>query len=96
MSGAQSGEPPQRAARDSKGAAYQGAVEAVAAILITIGVGYWVDQEFDTAPVGLIVGAGVGFGAFVLRLVRMRALVELPPSDTGDSEEPAARDSRQD
>lgn len=95
MSGAQSGEPPQRAARDSKGAAYQGAVEAVFAILIAIGLGYWADQELDTAPVGLVVGAVIGFSSFVLRLLRMRHLVEPSPGDAGDSEGGDSRDSRQ-
>ena len=31
-----------------KGAAYQGAVEAVLAPLIAIGVGYWLDERFGT------------------------------------------------
>ena len=95
MSGAQSGEPPQPAARLSKQAAYQGAVEAVSAIMIATGLGYWADQKLDTAPFGLIVGAVIGFCAFVLRLMRLRPLLEPPPSDGGGSEDSAPRDSRQ-
>jgi F0F1-type ATP synthase assembly protein I len=52
-------------------AAYQGAFEAVLAIPIAIGGGYWLDGRFDTSPILMLVGAAVGFGAFVLRLVRL-------------------------
>ena len=54
-----------------KGLAYQGAFEAVLAIPIAIGGGYWLDGRFDTSPILLLVGAVIGFGAFVLRLVRL-------------------------
>jgi F0F1-type ATP synthase assembly protein I len=60
-------------------AAYQGALEAVLAIVIAAGVGYWADQRFDTEPRWLIVGTCLGFGAFVLRLWRMRKLFDPPP-----------------
>ena len=52
--------------------AYQGAIEAVAALLLAMGAGYWVDQRLGSAPRGLLVGTAIGFGAFVLRLWRMR------------------------
>ena len=29
---------------------YQGSVEAVVAMLIAIGLGYWADERFDTEP----------------------------------------------
>jgi F0F1-type ATP synthase assembly protein I len=54
-----------------KGLAYQGALEAVLAVPIMIGIGYWLDGRFDTSPILLLLGAAVGFGAFVLRLVRL-------------------------
>ena len=57
-------------------AAYQGALEAVLAIVITASVGYWADQRFGTAPRWLILGTCLGFAAFVLRLFRMRKLFE--------------------
>jgi F0F1-type ATP synthase assembly protein I len=60
-------------------AAYQGALEAVLAIVITAGVGYWADQRFGTAPRWLILGTCLGFAAFVLRLFRMRKLFEDAP-----------------
>jgi F0F1-type ATP synthase assembly protein I len=54
-----------------QGAAYQGGVEAVFAILIAGGIGYWVDSRWGTSPWGLLIGFLVGFGSFVLRLIRL-------------------------
>ena len=65
----------QRAAR-RQGLAYQGAFEAVIAILIAIGIGYWIDTSFDTSPFGLLIGAAVGFGSFVHRLLRLGRLLQ--------------------
>ncbi|HEY5658828.1 MAG TPA: AtpZ/AtpI family protein [Myxococcota bacterium] len=59
-----------RAAR-RQGLAYQGGVEAVFAILIALGIGYWADERFGTSPRYLLVGMVVGFSAFVLRLLRL-------------------------
>jgi ATP synthase protein I len=66
-----------------QGAAYQGAVEAVFAILIAGGIGYWADSRWGTSPWGLLIGFLVGFASFVLRLVRLgRQLRESePPAD---------------
>lgn len=50
-------------------------MEAVFAILISVGLGYWADSYFETGPIGLIAGAVIGFAAFVLRLFRMNELV---------------------
>lgn len=61
----------QRMANRSGGAAYEGAFEAVGAILISTLLGYWFDQHYETEPTGTLVGAGIGFAAFVLRLVRL-------------------------
>jgi len=60
-----------RAAARAGGGAYEGAFEAVGSILIAIGLGYWFDQHYETTPVGVLVGACIGFAAFVLRLLRM-------------------------
>jgi len=68
----------ERVARSSdtiKGAAYQGATEAVLAIVIAALIGYWADERYGTAPRWLIVGVVIGFSSFVLRLVRMGKLV---------------------
>ena len=66
------------------GAKYQGAMEAVLAIPIGAGFGYLADRQWESAPVGLLIGLGVGFAAFILRLVRMRPPVdgsETPPAE---------------
>ncbi|MEN8183285.1 MAG: AtpZ/AtpI family protein [Myxococcota bacterium] len=66
------------------GAAYQGALEAVFAVPVGVGIGYFVDRTFETFPTFLLVGAGVGFAAFVLRLWRLgRDLQESEGSDGG-------------
>jgi F0F1-type ATP synthase assembly protein I len=54
-----------------QGAVYQGAFEAVIALLIAIGLGYWLDGYFDTAPWLLLVGAAIGFASFTIRLIRL-------------------------
>jgi F0F1-type ATP synthase assembly protein I len=54
-----------------QGAAYQGALEAVFAILIAAGIGYWADGRLGTTPWLLLLGFVVGFGSFVLRMVRL-------------------------
>jgi len=63
------------AATSGQGAAYEGAMEAVFSILVGVGLGYWADSYFETGPRYLVVGAVVGFAAFVLRLSRMSKLV---------------------
>ncbi len=54
-----------------QGAVYQGAFEAVFALLIAAGFGYWLDGHFDTAPVLLLIGTVIGFASFTLRLIRL-------------------------
>jgi F0F1-type ATP synthase assembly protein I len=67
-----------RAAGSAAGGAYQGALEAVMAVLFGAGVGYWVDERWDTTPIGVISGLAIGFAAMVLRLLRLGS--ELVPS----------------
>ncbi len=64
-----------------QGRTYQGATEAVFAVLIAAGIGFWVDDRFETSPWGLAIGAAMGFAAFVLRLVRLGAEL-YPPTDS--------------
>jgi acyl-phosphate glycerol 3-phosphate acyltransferase len=58
--------------------------EAVFAILIAGGIGYWADGRFGTSPWLLIVGFVIGFGSFVLRLFRLgrRLNATVPPVDS--------------
>lgn len=76
----------------SKGAVYQGGSEAVFAILIAAGIGYWLDSRFDTAPALLLIGLVVGFASFTLRLIQLgramqrRALNEAEETDESVSE----------
>lgn len=70
-----------RARRQAR--AYQGAFEAVVAILIAMGIGYWVDGRYDTSPWGLLLGTALGFGSFVMRLLRLGDQLE---ADAGGEE----------
>ena len=65
-----------------QGLAYQGSVEAVFAILIAAGLGYWADQHFGTSPRYLLIGMVVGFSAFVMRLLRLGRQLQQRASDT--------------
>ncbi len=68
-SGGQPG--PGRYGYRAMGQAYQGALEAVFAIVLATGAGYWVDSAFGSTPWALLVGATIGFAAFVIRLYRL-------------------------
>ena len=61
--------------------AYQGALEAVLSIPIGMGLGYLVDRQFGTGPVFLLLGLAAGFASFVIRMSRLRALVDEGPKD---------------
>lgn len=65
-----------RAVGQVAGDAYQGALEAVMAVLVGAGIGYWVDRRWGTTPTGVITGVVIGFAAMVLRLLRMRSALE--------------------
>jgi F0F1-type ATP synthase assembly protein I len=65
------------------GRTYQGALEAVLAIVIMAVIGAYADSHFDTAPVLFLVGLAIGFGSFVLRLLRLLKEVQTPPEDDG-------------
>lgn len=76
---------PKSRPKSRQGAAYQGAFEAVLAILIAAFLGKFADDHFGTAPRYLLVGFVIGFGSFVLRLVRLgRYLQETAPEDESD------------
>ena len=64
-----------------QGLAYQGGVEAVFAMLIATGLGYWADQHFGTLPRYLLIGMILGFSAFVMRLLRLGRQLQERPSN---------------
>jgi F0F1-type ATP synthase assembly protein I len=69
--------------------AYQAALEAVFSIPVAGGLGWWADRHFGTEPILLLVGLVLGFASFVLRIVRMRRLVEEPsPEQQEERDEP--------
>jgi F0F1-type ATP synthase assembly protein I len=68
-----------------QGAVYQGAFEAVIALLIAAGFGYWLDGYFDTAPMLLLIGTAIGFASFTVRLVRLGRWMH--GADSGESGE---------
>ena len=61
--------------------AYQGALEAVLSIPIGMGLGHLADLQFGTGPVFLLLGLAAGFTSFVIRVSRLRALVDEAPED---------------
>ena len=67
------------------GKAYQGAVEAVLAIVVAAMIGAFADSRFGTSPILLFVGLALGFGTFVLRLVRL--LREMEPESEEEKDD---------
>jgi F0F1-type ATP synthase assembly protein I len=61
--------------------AYQGALEAVLSIPIGMGLGYLGDRQFGTWPVLLLLGLAAGFASFVIRINRLRVLVDEASED---------------
>jgi F0F1-type ATP synthase assembly protein I len=73
--------------RNRQAAAYQGAFEAVFAILIAAVVGDLADDHFGTTPRYLLVGFAIGFLSFVLRLVRLGRYVQEAARDVESEDE---------
>ena len=76
------------------GGAYQGAFEAVFAIVIGAGLGFAVDHRYETEPWGLLIGVGLGFGAFVVRLVRLGRAIQAAERERQDESGGARGDGR--
>ena len=84
------------------GGAYQGAMEATLALVISVLAGVWVDTKLETSPAFLLTGLAVGFGAFILRLTRLLREAGEPGDDkngtngtngtTGNSQAHSQRD----
>ena len=45
-------------------------ISVALAIFIGLGIGYWLDQKFDTQPVLLFVGLGFGIAAGFSNIIR--------------------------
>ncbi len=73
---------------------YQGAFEAVIAILVAALFGYWLDGYFDTAPVFLLIGSAIGFASFTVRLIRLGRWVEGTGKDSNSGSDAARQDSK--
>lgn len=76
------------------GRAYQGALEAVLAIPIGMGLGYGADALLGSRPVGLLLGLGLGFAAFVIRVVRLRGLLEADAARDADESQEGGPEGR--
>ena len=89
MSGLRGIRPPKppSSERGRQARAYEGAFEAVIAVVIGAALGYWADQRFDSRPIGLFVGVVLGFGAMVLRLVRLGRQLGLTDDTESDGSE---------
>ena len=83
---------PKRLRYQPMGAAYQGAMESVFAIAVAMAAGWWADRHWDTSPIWLLVGATIGFGAFVLRLYRLGAAVNASAAEETSSQSPDGDD----
>lgn len=83
--------PGSRTAQQGMASAYQGAVEAVLAVVISGLAGTWVDRRFGTEPTGFLVGMAIGFAAFGLRMWRMRNLMGGTDGDDGSGGPPESK-----
>jgi len=66
--------------------AYSAAMEAVLAVPIAMGLGWWADSHFETAPIFLLTGLGFGFATLVVRLMRMREIVEEAAEEASEAD----------
>lgn len=80
--------PPSAPTAQTTARAYSGAMEAVLSILIGAGLGWWADSALGSEPWGVVVGLGIGFAAFVRRLLRVQhAAAEAPePAEREESD----------
>lgn len=84
--------PDPQAAKRSMASAYQGAIEAVVAMVICALAGWWIDGRLGSGPWGLFIGMGIGFAALLLRLLRIKTpTIGRPtpaPRDAADERDP--------
>ena len=65
---------------------YQAGLEAIFALVIAAGIGFWIDTRTETMPLFLLVGMALGFGACVLRLLRYQRELDARPRQGERSE----------
>jgi F0F1-type ATP synthase assembly protein I len=95
MEGSSGRRPATSGSASGLGPAYQGGVEAGLAVVIAMGFGLWADSHFETSPVGLFVGLGIGVGAFALRITRLLRDTSGPPTElSGPSKAPEGETER--
>lgn len=94
---------PPESGRRRQAKAYEGAFEAVAAVIIAALLGYGADARLGSTPWGLLVGVAIGFAAMVLRLFRLGRELELvdapragTPGERETGEEAGASDGSDD
>ncbi len=92
---------PRPPARDEAGSdrrrqakAYEGAFEAVAAVIVASLLGYWADSYFESSPWGLLIGVVLGFSAMVLRLFRLGAEMNITADEAKDAAQAAREKDR--
>jgi F0F1-type ATP synthase assembly protein I len=78
----------------SNKAVYQGGTEAVFAVLIAGGIGHWIDGYLGSEPRGLLIGIGIGFGSFALRLFRMTRQIQRQYADEAKQIEEAKSEGK--
>jgi F0F1-type ATP synthase assembly protein I len=71
--------------------AYQGAIEAVLAVVICTLGGWWLERRLEIAPWGIFGGMTLGFAAFMVRMWRLRKLMTPPQSSQSEDEPPDSR-----
>lgn len=64
---------------------YQAGLEAIFALVLAVGIGFWVDTRLETPPLFLLVGTAVGFAACVLRLLRYQRVLDQRAKEGGSS-----------
>jgi len=69
------------------GGAYQGGVEASLAVAICVGAGVWADDYFGTSPGFMLAGLGIGFAAFITRLIRLTKELNDDSADSGKTKQ---------
>ena len=75
-------------------AVYRGAryssigLELGVSVVIGMAMGYWVDSKFETEPIGLLAGMGLGFVAAFRSIRRTLKILEAEEKQANDQRDP--------